>query len=327
MAVVGRALNGILATIGDTSLVELRRLQPELDARVYAKVERCHRSTTIKGRSAVDVLVGRIRAGGLVPDRSVVVDSGCDGVAVSLAQVCHYFGLRFVCVVDAGIGERHLAALREHHAEVEVVPRSEPDCGGFSAGRARRVRELMAATPDAFCPSQYTEALDDRAQGETMRELVETLDQPVDLILCPTAAATTLTNCARYVREHGLATAVVAVDPIDGLLFGPASARPGLGAGTDPAGPGLDQVIRVSDLECVVGCRRLARSEAILGGGLCGAVVAALGVLRPQIPAGSTCVLAFPDSGDRFLDTIFDDIWVNQHFGDVSHLWEAQTSH
>jgi cysteine synthase A len=31
----------------------------------------------------------------------------------------------------------------------------------------------------------------------------------------------------------------------------------------------------------------------------------------------------FPDRGERYLDTIYSDEWVAEHFGDVAHLWES----
>ena len=74
----------------------------------------------------------------------------------------------------------------------------------------------------------------------------------------------------------------------------------------------------------MVGCRRLTLREAILAGGSSGAVVAALEKLAPAIPEGSNCVLILADGGDRYLDTIYSDEWVNKHFGEVSHLWKDE---
>jgi cysteine synthase A len=83
-----------------------------------------------------------------------------------------------------------------------------------------------------------------------------------------------------------------------------------------------EKCIHVSDLDCVTGCRRLVKSEAILAGGSSGAVLMAAIQEKDRIPAGSTCVLIFPDRGERYLDTIYSDAWVAKYFGDVSHLWQ-----
>jgi N-(2-amino-2-carboxyethyl)-L-glutamate synthase len=83
-----------------------------------------------------------------------------------------------------------------------------------------------------------------------------------------------------------------------------------------------ERCIQVSDLDCVIGCRRLIREEAILAGGSSGAVLMAAKQVEAEIPEGSTCVAIFPDRGERYLDTIYSDKWVEQYFGDVSSLWK-----
>jgi cysteine synthase A len=101
---------------------------------------------------------------------------------------------------------------------------------------------------------------------------------------------------------------------------------PGHGAAMRPRlyRPDLaDECVQVSDLECVVGCRRLVREEAILAGGSSGAVLMAVQRLTPSIPAGANCVAIFPDRGERYLDTVYSNSWVGRHVGDVSSLWET----
>src|SRR5205085_1793655 len=61
----------------------------------------------------------------------------------------------------------------------------------------------------------------------------------------------------------------------------------------------------------LVGTIRL--SEAILAGGSSGAVIMAIERMRHTIAAGATCVAIFPDRGERYLDTIYSDGWVEQH--------------
>jgi cysteine synthase A len=76
-------------------------------------------------------------------------------------------------------------------------------------------------------------------------------------------------------------------------------------------------------VECIVGCRRLALQEAILAGGSSGAVLMAVEKFKDRIPPGSTCVVIFADRGERYLDTIYSDEWVEKNFGEVSHLWRG----
>jgi cysteine synthase A len=74
-----------------------------------------------------------------------------------------------------------------------------------------------------------------------------------------------------------------------------------------------------------VGCRRLARTEAILAGGSSGGVISAIDRMSREIPEKSTVVALLPDRGERYLDTIFSDRWVRENLGDIAHRW-SQTS-
>lgn len=79
--------------------------------------------------------------------------------------------------------------------------------------------------------------------------------------------------------------------------------------------PGLaDRIVKVTDFDCVRGCRQLLAQESILAGGSSGAVVAALQAAASWIEPGATCVAVLPDGGDRYLDTVYSDSWVEDRF-------------
>ncbi|WP_051466499.1 2,3-diaminopropionate biosynthesis protein SbnA [Actinomadura oligospora] len=324
----GKLARGVLESIGDTPLVELERILAGSSLRVFGKMERFNPGGSVKDRTALEMLRDGIRSGELEPGRSVVVESTSGNLGVGLAQVCLYYGLRLVCVVDARTTSRNLAALRALGAEVEVVTRPDPETGEFLPVRLRRVRELAATLPHAYWPNQYANPLNPRAHIRTMDEIGQALDGRVDYLFCPVSTFGTLRGCADYVRERGLATKIVAVDAVGSAIFGdPPAPRliPGHGASVRPAladTGAADEVVHVTDLECVAACRRLVRREAVLAGGSSGAAVAALEKLADGLPRGSHCVLIFPDGGDRYLDTIYSDDWVFEHFGEVSHLWK-----
>jgi cysteine synthase A len=322
-------LPGVLATVGMTPVVELARLDPDSPFRTYAKMEGYNPGGSIKDRTAVEMLRELIRDGRLVPGRSVVVESSSGNLGIGLAQVCGYHGIRFVCVVDPRTNRSSIATMRALGAEVEVVTAVDPATGEYLPTRIRRVRELVATIEDAYCPNQYANPRNARAHHTTMAELLAALPT-LDFLFCATSSCGTLRGCAEYVREHRLPVTIVAVDALGSSIFGPPVGRrliPGHGASVRPRlyGEGLaDVVVRVDDLDTVVGCRRLAAREAIIAGGSSGAVVSALAAMRDRVPAGATCALVFPDRGEHYLDTIYDDDWVAAHFGDVAHLWKDQ---
>lgn len=322
-------LNGILAAVGSTPLVELRSFSSSRNISVYAKMEGFNPGGSVKDRTAVSMLLGKIQNLELDPTRSVVIESSSGNLAIGLAQICRYFGLRFVCIVDARTPSHNLSILNAYGAVVEVINEPDSETGEYLPARLRRVEELMSAIPHAYWPNQYANPLNPLAHEETMREIADELDGRVDFLFSTTSTMGTLLGCATYIKRRELGTTTVAVDAEGSVLFRARVPRkrliPGYGAAVRPAlfiPNAADRIVHTTDLDCVVGCRRLAQREAILAGGSSGAAVMALEKLWAEIPDGSTCVLIFPDRGERYLDTIYSDAWVAKHFGEVSHLWK-----
>jgi cysteine synthase A len=324
--------NGILDTVGNTPLVSLRRISDRVGAQVFAKVERFNPGGSIKDRAATSMLLEKVRSGELDPARTTVVESSSGNLAIGLALICRYFDMRFICVVDPKTPAQSLSILRAYGVTIEVVQQPDPVSGEFLPARLQRVGELIADIPGAFWPDQYANPRNPLAHEATMREIATDLGGRVDYLLAAVSTTGTMLGCSNYIRDNGLGTTVVAVDAVGSVLFSEERASyrliPGYGASVRPAlldTERPDRVMHVTDLECVVGCRQLIRFEAMLMGGSAGATVAALHRLAGSIPADANCVLIFPDGGDRYLETIYSDDWVRAEFGEVAHLWKADS--
>lgn len=320
--------NGVLDAVGNTPLLSLNRISERVGARVYAKVERFNPGGSIKDRAAVSMLLPKVEAGEIDPARTTIVESSSGNLAIGLAQLCRYFDMPFICVVDPKTPAHTRRILHTFGARIDVVQNADPHSGEYLAARLERVQELLTEVPGAYWPDQYANPLNPRAHETTMGEIVKDLDGHVDYLFAAVSTTGTLGGCSEYVRANGLATRVVAVDALGSVLFSDAPPAyrliPGYGASIRPAlldADRADEVVHVSDLECVVGCRQLVRHEAMLMGGSAGATVAALHKVSGSIPGDATCVLIFPDGGDRYLETIYSDAWVRSQFGADPRLW------
>jgi cysteine synthase A len=243
-------------------------------------------------------------------------------MGVGLARACRYHGIRLICVVDSRALDLNVRAMRALGADVRVVARPDPTTGDLLVARLRLVEQLLETIPDAFWPDQYANESNPAAHAAgTMREIDESLGGELDFLFVATSTTGTLRGCTDYLRARGRATEVIAVDATGSALFGGVRARrrlPGFGAGVETAlsrTAGYDGLVRVSDLECVVGCRRLVEREAILAGASSGAVATALTRIAPAMPAGSRAALIFADGGTGYLDTVYDDRWVEHELG------------
>jgi cysteine synthase A len=176
--------------------------------------------------------------------------------------------------------------------------------------------------PGSFWPDQYANRSNaDAHSAGTMREIDEALDGDLDYLFVATSTTGTLCGCIDYLRRMDRRTSVVAVDAVGSALFGgvPGPRRlPGLGAGVETQLSKRivpDRLIRVSEIDSVVGCRRLVQREAIFAGASAGAVVAALSALAPAMEPGSRCASIFHDGGTGYLDSVYDDDWVERELG------------
>ncbi|WP_330317577.1 2,3-diaminopropionate biosynthesis protein SbnA [Streptomyces platensis] len=319
----------IVATIGGTPLVALDRLFPPERFRVHAKCERFNPGGSIKDRAAKSMIEHALRTGRLVPGMSTVVESSSGNLGIALAQLCNFYRLNLICVVDPRTTAQNMAIMRAYGARVEVVEQRDPATGEFLPVRLARVQSHLASIPDAYWPNQYANEHNARAHHATMREICEALPGGPDYLFLAAGTCGTLRGCAEYIRDHELATRVVAVDAAGSVIFGPPEpwershrrTIPGHGAAVSPPllQPGLaDRVMKVTDADCVRGCRRLLAEESILAGGSSGAVVAALDRAVSWLEPNVTCVALLPDGGDRYLDTIYSDPWVESRFPGLS---------
>jgi len=163
-----------------------------------------------------------------------------------------------------------------------------------------------------------------------MHEIVHALNRKIDYLFVAVSTCGTLRGCREYLRFFGMmATKVIAVDARGSAIYNDPPAKriiPGHGAARVPElmQPDLqDEVIHITDIDCIVGCRRLLHTEAILAGGSSGGVMMAIEKKREEIPDGAVVAAIIPDGGDRYLDTIYTDEWVEKHFGNISHLWST----
>jgi 2,3-diaminopropionate biosynthesis protein SbnA len=311
---------GILATIGRTPLVALDRFFDNPHFRLYAKLESFNPGGSIKDRAALNVLLRAIERRDVHPG-STIIESSSGNMGIGLAQVCRYFGLRFVCVIDAKTTAQNAALLRAYGAELEVIREPDPRTGEFLDSRLARVRELLATTPGAFWPNQYANPDNAAVHRMTMREIIEALVH-VDYLFCAVSTCGTLRGCAEYVRERGLQTHVSAVDAAGSVIFEHVPRTrllPGHGASRHPEllrRDLVDSYTLTTDIECIASCRRLLEREAILAGASSGAILAAIEKRYADIAPGAICVAILPDRGERYLDTVYNDAWVSEHFAE-----------
>lgn len=306
-------VNGVLEAIGNTPLIRLSRYLDDPSIDLLVKLESANPGGSAKDRPARQMLE-HARNTGRIDGDTVIIESSSGNMGIGLAQACRYHDLDFVCVVDPHAQPQNIAIMRALGARIETVTREVG--GSFLGARLERVQQLQREIPNSFWPNQYANRQNAIAHDlGTIREIDRQLQGEFDYLFVATSSTGTAQGCRRFLHDHHRQTKIIAVDAVGSVLFGgiPGPRHiPGLGAGREPAlarHQSFDGVFRVSDVECVVGCRRAVIREALLVGGSAGGVLEAIRTMQDEL-AGSRCVAILHDSGTRYLDTVFDDGWV-----------------
>ncbi|MFF2189442.1 2,3-diaminopropionate biosynthesis protein SbnA [Streptomyces sp. NPDC058155] len=297
-------------------------LLPVLGRRFYLKVEGFNFAGSVKLKAAAAMVEAAERAGRLSED-SVLVESSSGNLGVALSVIAADKGYRFVCVTD---NRCNLATRRMMEAlgtEVYTVTRPAKE-GGFLAARFDHVRALCASDPGYVWLNQHANPYNWRAHQDTTAPAIARQFPNLDVLFVGAGTTGTLMGCARYFRESGRPVTVVAVDTVGSVTFGgPAQPRmvPGLGAGVRPElldASYVDDVVMVSEPETVRACRRLAAAGFLFGGSTGTVVAGARRWLDAHRPGEElTAVAIAPDLGERYLDTVYQDSWVRDVYGDA----------
>ncbi len=305
--------------MGSTPLVRLRRLHP-YGPRVYAKLESFNPGGSAKDRPAAAMIAAAMDAG-MLRAGDTVVESSSGNLGVALAQLCRWHGLEFICVVDPRTPRQTARMIEVYGGRLHRVTEPDSRTGDWLVARRHAVTELLGTIPRSWTPDQYANRLNPHSHTQTMLEILADLGRPPTALFVAASTTGTLQGCQQHLQSVGASTRVFAVDALGSVLFGGASGprlMPGFGAGVVPplaAHAAPHAVVRVDDIDCVAGCRRLAWAESLLVGASGGGVVTALGRELARFGVDDEIVLVLHDGGERYLDTVYDDEWVAQNLG------------
>lgn len=309
--------DSIVACVGNTPLVHLKRLFSDSKIDVFAKLELMNPGGSMKDRPARYIIEQGLKDG-TIHKGTHLIESTSGNLGIAISMMARVYGLTFTCVVDPKITKTNLNIIKQLGANIEMV--HEPDDqGGYLKTRIKRVKELVETTPGAYWINQYANEKNWKAYYHgTASEIVEQANGPIDYLVMAVSTTGSILGTARRIRETYPHVKVIAVDAVGSVIFGaPPAPRelPGIGSSRVPEllhREEIDEVVYVNDLESVEGCRALLASEGIFAGGSSGSVIAAIRKITSSLPAGSRVVTILPDRGDRYLDSVYDDGWVEK---------------
>jgi cysteine synthase B len=304
----------LLGLIGKTPLVELPRLSPKPEVRLYAKLEGQNPTGSIKDRVALAMVEAAERAGELEAGRELLEPtSGNTGISLALVAKLRGYGL--TCVMPANATPERRLVLELYGATIVDSPANEG-----SNGAVRLAQEMAAADDRYVMLFQYANEMNPRAHYDgTGAEIVRDLDR-VDALVAGLGTGGTLMGTGRRVREAFPDVVVAAAEPLPGdPVMGLRSLEDGYVPPILDVAQ-LDRKLLVSNAESLAGVRALVDREGIFAGVSSGAVVHVAHRLAAELDEGViVCVLA--DGGWKYLSADFWEAQDAEAAMETGHWW------
>jgi len=297
-----RISDDITQLVGETPILQLKRLVPASAAGVFAKLEYLNPGGSVKDRAAIGIIrraeqEGRLKSGGTI----VEATAGNTGIGLALIGINRGYKVRLF--LPEGFSEEKAVIMRALGAEVIRTPEKE----GMQ-GAIERARDYAADDPNAFVASQFDNpANPDYHYQTTASEIFQQMEGRIDAVVIGSGTAGTFTGVARYMKERLPKVLTVAVETQGSVLGGGKPGKhkvEGIGNTFIPGNfdPSVcDEILKVTDPDAFGTVKVLAAREGVLAGSSGGANVFASLQIAQRLGAGNRVVTMIPDSAERYL--------------------------
>jgi cysteine synthase A len=299
----------VLDAIGNTALVELRRVVPPGGARIVVKTEGQNPTGSMKDRMAQS-MIARAEADGRLAAGGTVVEYTGGSTGASLALVCAAKGYRLRIVTSDAFSEEKPAQMAALGAELTIVPSEQGMITKpLILEMIARAREI-GAEPGTYWTDQLNNTDSIAGYQRMGEEIWSQTGGSVDAFVQAIGTAASLRGVANVLRRHHAGVRIIAVEPGESAVLSggaPGAHRiEGIGIGYRPPmwDPSIaDGIEPVTTADAEAMARRLAREEGLFAGTSSGAnVVAALRVAE-RLGSGATVATLLVDSGLKYLST------------------------
>jgi cysteine synthase len=297
-----RVADDITQLVGETPMLQLKRLVPAGSADVFAKLEYLNPGGSVKDRAAIGIIRRAEQQGQLAPGGTIVeATAGNTGIGLALIGVNR--GYKVKLFVPERFSEEKVKIMRALGADVTRTP----DADGMQ-GAIRQAKALVASDPSAFMAGQFENpANPDYHYETTAPEIFEQMEGRIDAVVLGCGTSGTFTGVARYMKENLPHVKAFAVET-QGSILGGGPPGPhkveGIGASFIPKTfdrSVCDEVIMVTDENAFNTVKTLAAQEGVLAGSSGGAAVYAALQIARRLGKNKRVVTLIPDSAERYL--------------------------
>ena len=288
---------------------------------LFIKLEALNPAGSVKMKAALG-MVEDIEVRNQILPETILIESSSGSLGVALSIICAERGYHFTCVVDPNTSAQNVKMMKALGTQVVVIDKRDEN-GGFLGSRIAYIHQKVKEDSRYLWLNQYANPENPLTHSRMTAKAIADTFEHVDYLFVGAGTTGTLMGCVNYFQSNRPKTKIIAVDSVGSVTFGfPANKRyiPGLGSSRRPeiySPNGIYDFVMVPEVETVRMCHYLAKSNGLLAGGSTGTVLAGVKAWQARIPHGATVVAISPDLGERYLDTIYDEAWVENRFGKI----------
>ena len=296
----GGRYGDIVQAIGNTPLVELKRLSPKPGVRLWAKLESFNPTGSIKDRVA-RALIEDAEERGLIGPGQTILEPTSGNTGISLAMICSRKGYPLRVVMPENVTPERTELLRMYGADIVYSP---GELG--SNGAVEMALRMAEADASYYMPYQYGNQANPLAHyNGTGKEILSELDE-VAAFVAGLGTGGTLMGTGRRLREElGDAVKIVAAEPMQGE---PVQGLRSLDDGFIPPIIDLgllDRKIFVTNRDAIVWTRRLLDEEGIFAGVSSGAIARVAVRIANELDEGNVVFIVCDDGWKYFSSGIY----------------------
>ncbi|SHN31480.1 cysteine synthase CysM [Mucilaginibacter sp. OK098] len=284
---------GIIDLIGNTPMAEIKRLNPNPNVRIFAKLEGNNPGGSVKDRAALNMIRSALERGDIKKGTKLVeATSGNTGIA--LAMIASLFGLEIELVMPSNSTRERTLTMEAFGAKVTLLEGIE---------LCRDYAEEKGAGGEYFLLNQFANPDNYMAHYKTTGpEIWRDTEGQITHFVSAMGTTGTIMGNSRYFKDINPAIRIIGCQPTEG------SSIPGIRRWPVEYLPKIfepervDRVIDISEAESVIMARKLAKEEGIFAGMSSGGAMAAAIKVAQELTEG-TIVFICCDRGDRYLSS------------------------
>ena len=293
----GGRYGDIIEAIGNTPLIELKRLSPKPGVRIWAKLESRNPTGSVKDRVARAMIEDAEEKGAIAPGQTILEPTS-GNTGISLGMICAHKGYPLKVVMPDNVTPERTQLLRMYGAEIVYSDGTQG-----SNGAVEVALEMAASDARYYMPYQYANEANPLAHyNGTALEILDELDDVAAFVAGLGTGGTLMGNARRLKETLGDSVKIVAAAPMQGE---PVQGLRSLDDGFIPPIIDLallDRKIFVTNSDAMIWTRKLLDEEGIFAGVSSGAIARVAVRIAGELDEGNV-VFIVADEGWKYLSS------------------------